>query len=60
MRMSRDRKYIRGFQGPRGEMGNDSLWVWGFLWGDENILELDSKDSYQFCEYSKKKLNSIL
>ena len=30
------------------------------LWGDEDVLELDSSDGHKLCEYIKKSLNATL
>jgi len=34
-------------------MANDSYCVWGFYWGNKNILESDSGAGLYHCEYIK-------
>ena len=39
--------------GVIGEWGG-AWWVWGFFWGDENVLKLDSGDDSIWTVYTLK------
>lgn len=41
------RVHICGYQGQgEEEMGSIAYWVWGFLWGNEKVLKLDSTGGF--------------